>query len=857
MKRIIAALLTVLMLVSCVPVQIFAAETAEKTVPVLTVDGKYASPGQNVSVEVKVSNNTGIFGAILSLEYDSKLTLTEAAAGEAFSELVFTLPGAYTSPCNFVWDGQAEPAAKDGTVLKLTFAVSEEAAANEKLAVNISYENGDVVDGNFDAIEPEIKNGYVNIIDYIPGDVNGDGLINTVDITWLRRFRAGGYDVTINEDAADVNDDDRINTVDISALRRYRAGGYGVELLPHTPRCKHSMQATAANPATCTAVGNIAYWYCTECEKYFSDAVGTTEITLANTVIAATGHNRISYDEVPATSTTEGYTAGVWCDRCETWLHGHEVIPPIAPDESNISYRHWVRKEDPTTGTISIVYDEYLDTHGINNPNPATYEEGTGVAELIEGVPINGEKVSANGYSFLGWYEKPETTAARVYSISKAETGDKILHGVWSKDVYTITYLQDSASSVLPKVEDSYYSVDKEASLNEPPEWSNLVWVGWSDENGKIVKSIPKGTTGDITLTANWMSRRSQTVPNTKYADSKPAIAIDEEKGIYAFTYEIGDIQNVPIQMIDAGADGKGFNLLKGQTHEVNVEFTQKIEQGEATNVADTIANATTKSDAWTLSEDWNQSTTFSEEHTNEVTKEQTEKASQSFTETNKYSLSSGIGGSKEHIDESGMSTKTKSTHEFGVSLNVGAKAGIKAGVTAATPFKNASVEANLGLDYKYSKETEKETHETHTDKSSSYWNVDEGFEKSQSLSALSEFTNSLSQSIRDTYGYSETLDFGGSSSNTVSSSNTSSQSREYASSVTYSIEEGQKYTVVETFSSADTGFYRKVLAANFKVFAVVIYDMKNNTFSTMTHSLKINGSEHLFTDYRYLLQKV
>jgi len=132
-----------------------------------------------------------------------------------------------------------------------------------------------------------------------------------------------------------------------------------------------------------------------------------------------------------------------------------------------------------------------------------------------------------------------------------------------------------------------------------------------------------------------------------------------------------------------------------------------------------------------------------------------------------------------------------------------------------------------------------------------------EGFEKSQSLSALSEFTNSLSQSIRDTYGYSETLDFGGSSSNTVSSSNTSSQSREYASSVTYSIEEGQKYTVVETFSSADTGFYRKVLAANFKVFAVVIYDMKNNTFSTMTHSLKINGSEHLFTDYRYLLQKV
>ena len=492
-----------------------------------------------------------------------------------------------------------------------------------------------------------------------------------------------------------------------------------------------------------------------------------------------------------------------------------------------------------SNGIAEIVYDEYLGSHEINNPNPVTYVEGAGVAELIEGVPINDQKVSANGYSFLGWYEKPEATANRVYSISAEETGDKILYGVWSKDVYTITYLPDSASSILPRVEDDTYSIDKETSLSEPPQWPNLVWIGWSDEDGKIVKSIPKGTTGNITLTANWMSRRSQTVPNTKYASSKPAIAIDEENGIYAFTYEIGDIQNVPIQQIESGVDGKGFNLLKGQTHEINQTFTQKVEQGEATSVADTIANATTKSDSWTLSEDWNKSSTFSEEHSNEVSQEQSQKASMSFTETGKYSLSSGIGGSEEHIDESGSSTKTTSKHDFGVSVNAGVKAGIKAGVTAATPFKNASVEANVGLDYKYSKETEKETHETHTDKTSSYWNVDEGFETSQSLSQSAEFASSLSQSIKDTYGYSETLDFGGSCSNTVSSSNTSSQSREYASSVTYSTEEGKSYTVVETLTAdAETGYYRKVLAANVKVFAVVIYNFVYLTEEEYTNML-------------------
>ena len=31
--------------------------------------------------------------------------------------------------------------------------------------------------------------------------------------------------------------------------------------------------------ATCTTAGNTAYWHCTDCDKYFSDAACTTEIT--------------------------------------------------------------------------------------------------------------------------------------------------------------------------------------------------------------------------------------------------------------------------------------------------------------------------------------------------------------------------------------------------------------------------------------------------------------------------------------------------------------------------------------------------------------------------------------------------
>ena len=42
----------------------------------------------------------------------------------------------------------------------------------------------------------------------------------------------------------------------------------------------------AAKAATEKAEGNTEYWYCADCERYFSDAAGTKEIRLADTVVA-------------------------------------------------------------------------------------------------------------------------------------------------------------------------------------------------------------------------------------------------------------------------------------------------------------------------------------------------------------------------------------------------------------------------------------------------------------------------------------------------------------------------------------------------------------------------------------------
>ena len=53
----------------------------------------------------------------------------------------------------------------------------------------------------------------------------------------------------------------------------------------------HVMTKVEAVTPTCTEDGNIAYWYCPDCGKYFADEACTQEITLESTVIKALGHD--------------------------------------------------------------------------------------------------------------------------------------------------------------------------------------------------------------------------------------------------------------------------------------------------------------------------------------------------------------------------------------------------------------------------------------------------------------------------------------------------------------------------------------------------------------------------------------
>ncbi len=62
------------------------------------------------------------------------------------------------------------------------------------------------------------------------GDVDGDGSITPKDVTKLRRYLAGGWDVKVVTEDGDVDEDGAITPKDVTKLRRYLAGGWGISL---------------------------------------------------------------------------------------------------------------------------------------------------------------------------------------------------------------------------------------------------------------------------------------------------------------------------------------------------------------------------------------------------------------------------------------------------------------------------------------------------------------------------------------------------------------------------------------------------------------------------------------------------
>lgn len=787
-KKIIVSVLAAAMIVTGCPSHYVKADTAKKQVT-LSVQSQTAKPGATVDVTVDVKDNPGILGATVSLKYDEGLTLTDATAGDAFSSLVLTKPGKIQSPCKFVWDGQEITAddIKDGTILKLSFKVSDTAKSGESYKISVSCDAGDMVDADLNAVDVKTEDGEIGISAFTPGDLNEDNKINSTDVIMMRRQIAGGYEQTINEKACDVNEDGRINSADVILVRRYIAGGYGVNLGTTTEKHTHTMKAVEAKEATCTEKGNQAYYHCTSCGKYYSDEKGLNNIKLEDTVIPAKGHVSVVDAAVAATTENTGLTEGSHCGECGAVLVKQEVVPKLENPENSITYHLY---ED----------DAYLQKQEIENTNPNTYSSETGLTL---------KNISCEGYIFEGWYDGEGSNAKQVKQIAAGEKGNVDLYAHWTAREYTITF-----DSPLAKVDSIKYKVNEGATLTNP-EWFGYTFMGWTDEKDNLVDKIPLGKTGNITLHANWTSKRNQTRPVKQLGE--PIIYENDKDGQYLFAYEIGQMENVPLYTI------KDFGNTSGLTISETITSSGTINESTSNSIVNSLAHSTTETTSWTLSKDWNDSLTLVKTHTDEsgkVVEDSSSKVSENSVVTVK---------GKEKTTNKNDSTVDKT----GISASIGTSIGTEALGT------EAKIDASL---------TANQDNTTEKSKSKT-WNNSSSKQKSNSSSESSTNSTALSSKVSDTYGYNKSHSEGGSETTASSSSNTSSSSQEYATALTYSTQKTE--TTSKTYSNAEApeGYYRMVCAGTIHVFAVVGYDIASSSYYVYTYGVQ-DDDTYDFIDY-------
>ncbi len=100
---------------------------------------------------------------------------------------------------------------------------------------------------------------------------------------------------------------------------------------------KHNAVKVERKDPTCTEKGNIEYWYCEACRKYFQDEALTKELKQEETILPATGHNLTKVDEKKPTVDAAGNIEYWYCKVCDKYFSDEKAEHEITLEDTIIA----------------------------------------------------------------------------------------------------------------------------------------------------------------------------------------------------------------------------------------------------------------------------------------------------------------------------------------------------------------------------------------------------------------------------------------------------------------------------------------------------------------------------------------
>ena len=292
-RLIIPSILALVMVFQCVPVFAISENEISGIVEFSIADAT-GKPRDTIEVLISVSSETEVTGLILhNLTYDEKaLEFVEYKSYGALIEESL-LKGEESISGSDISLGYITNIVPNGEICIAVFKIKDN-AEDGKYSISFS-----TVSASKDRkeVQSSLEPGTITVSRWVVGNFDQDeyDTVDMMDVVYFMNWVNFPFKYTMVYDGnKDFNNSGNIdmedvrcfvNWVNFPMLDKFAIDWYG------EARCAHVLEKADAKAPTCTEGGNIEYWHCTKCGKYFADEAGSNEISLESTVLSATGHS--------------------------------------------------------------------------------------------------------------------------------------------------------------------------------------------------------------------------------------------------------------------------------------------------------------------------------------------------------------------------------------------------------------------------------------------------------------------------------------------------------------------------------------------------------------------------------------